>query len=1126
VNAERSRPNRNEIQNQPDVGGTERRIDAPAALPADQLGDLAALAASLPGVQLVDNGDGTNGYSVLGLGGDQNGSSLNGMNGMGMNNLPRDAGISTSLSTSPYDVSLGGFSGARMNVRTRPGTNFLNRGTSLLLEAPQMQWTDAAARALGQEYTNGSLSGNLSGPVVYDKAFYSASYQLGRRSNDLQSLVNTDPVGLRAAGVAADSVTRLLQLLQGSRVPYTVGGIPGSRLQDQGSVLAAFDVMPPSSTSGAAYNATLAGGWSRQNPVGALQTELPSHSGDRTSWNVAGQGRHSGYVHNFIFTETSLGLSGSRMQMSPYLQLPDGRVRVSSDFGDGTSSVQTLAFGGSQSLRSSSTSGSAGLQNQLSWFSLNNKHRLKLTSELRYDALTQEQEQNLLGSFVYNSLADLQANRPASYSRTLSPRERDVSQVVGGLSLGDSYRPSQRLQLQYGVRVDANRFLATPEYNPELERALGVRNDRAPNGVFVSPRVGFSWSYGQAAQVGAFAGAFRGPRAVVRGGVGLFQNTPQTQLLGAAVDATGLATGAQSLACVGPATPTPDWNAYMSNPLAVPGRCADGSTGSLFANTAPSVTLFAKNFAPQRRVSSNLQWSGAVLDNRLNATLEGTYALNLNQGSAVDLNFLPTRRFTLDDEGSRPVFVQPTSIVPATGSVASRDARVSPLFNRVNEQRSDMRSEARQLSLGISPTRFSSGLTWNASYVFSDVRERVRGFTSTAGNPLEAEWARGFTSRHQVTYSLGYNFFDWVTASWFGRVQSGAPFTPSVAGDVNGDGAFGNDRAFVFDPARTSDPALAQAMRSLLSSGSGAARECLAKQLGVVAGRNSCEGPWTSTASLSFRLNPLKFRIPQRALLTFQVNNPLGAADLVLHGEDNLRGWGQTAFPDQSLLYVRGFDAATRRYKYDVNPRFGATNPQFSTFRQPVTVNLMLRLDVGPTRERQMLTQSLDRGRRHTGQKLPEMLLKAMYGTGGIQNPMAQMLRQQDSLNLTAQQADSLASMNRRYTVKLDSIWSPVASYLAKLPDDYGHDDAYDRYRAARRASVDQLIKLAPTVKALLTPEQLRKLPPFLTAYLDTRYLASIRSGTAGNGGGGPMMMGMPAVIGAGGGGATRVEIR
>ena len=61
---------------------------------------------------------------------------------------------------------------------------------------------------------------------------------------------------------------------------------------------------------------------------------------------------------------------------------------------------------------------------------------------------------------------------------------------------------------------------------------------------------------------------------------------------------------------------------------------------------------------------------------------------------------------------------------------------------------------------------------------------------------------------------------------------------------------------------------------------------------------------------------------------------------------------------------------------------------------------------------------------------------------------------------------------------------------------------------------MDLLIRLAPTVKALLTPEQQRKLPSFVMSFLDQRYLASIRSGTAGFGmgmmpvPGGAMMMG------------------
>src|SRR3712207_3575355 len=152
VRAQRERVNRNVPT--PDVSGTERPVET-ANVPADLLGDLAAMAATLPGVQLLPGEDGApNGFSVLGLGADQNNTTLNGML-FGGSNLPRDAAISTSLVTTPYDVSRGGFSGAQFSIRTRPGSNFVTRGMSLNLDAPQMQWTDRAARALGQQYKIG-----------------------------------------------------------------------------------------------------------------------------------------------------------------------------------------------------------------------------------------------------------------------------------------------------------------------------------------------------------------------------------------------------------------------------------------------------------------------------------------------------------------------------------------------------------------------------------------------------------------------------------------------------------------------------------------------------------------------------------------------------------------------------------------------------------------------------------------------------------------------------------------------------------------------------------------------------------------------------------------------------------
>ena len=418
--------------------------------------------------------------------------------------------------------------------------------------------------------------------------------------------------------------------------------------------------------------------------------------------------------------------------------------------------------------------------------------------------------------------------------------------------------------------------------------------------------------------------------------------------------------------------------------------------------------------------------------------------------------------------------------------------------------------------------------------MYSNVRERVRGFSSTVGNPLNAEWARSsFDSRHQIVYSVGYNFWDAVRVSWFGQFRSGTPFTPTIAGDVNGDG-YSNDRAFIFDPSVSSgDGTVAAAMQQLLRNGSSAARECLAKQVGQLAARNSCQGPWTSNASLSISFNPAKIRMPQRASIQFQLSNPLGAADMLLHDDDNLKGWGQFAVPDASLLYVRGFDPATQRYRYEVNQRFGATNPQFSAFRAPVTLTAMIRVDVGPTRERQMLTQQLNRGRTLPGQRVPEPMLRAMYGQGGgLANPLATILRQQDSLKLTAKQADSIAALNRWYSIRIDSIWAPVAKYLGTLPDRYDEGSAYDRYITARHATVDLLTRLGPEVKGLLTAEQQRKLPPFVASYLEPRYLASIRSGTATfvggmfPGMGGPVTMGGPVMIGGGGGGGAQVMIR
>jgi hypothetical protein len=142
------------------------------------------------------------------------------------------------------------------------------------------------------------------------------------------------------------------------------------------------------------------------------------------------------------------------------------------------------------------------------------------------------------------------------------------------------------------------------------------------------------------------------------------------------------------------------------------------------------------------------------------------------------------------------------------------------------------------------------------------------------------------------------------------------------------------------------------------------------------------------------------------------------------------------------------------------------------------------------------------------GNRFNEQMFRQI-GAGSVLNPMTQIIRQQDSLRLTAVQADSIASMNRRYAYRTDSLWTPAARYLASLPEKYQMTEAYDRYLRARRAQFDLLAQTAEAVSDLLTPAQKRKLPAQISNYLDTRFLRLIRDGSG---------MYVPALGGGGGG--------
>jgi hypothetical protein len=1088
---DRALPNRNAAG--VDVGGGERPLTN-NGLPPDQAGNLAAMAATLAGVQIVPGLDGAaDMYSLLGLSGDQNNTTFNGL-GSGINALPPDILATTSIRPYTFDPSIGGFSGAQIAIQTLPGSNYSRRAVTNVDITPPLEFADETAEAQGLRYTNLRVGGNGAGAMIADNLFYNTSYNVGRRFSEAQTLFDTDPLGLAAGGVAPDSVARLFGILSQLGVPVSSAGVPSSRTIDVFQGTANFDLMPSASGTGHSYTLGMAGNYSRSQPVspGGLLLATPAHAGGANFWGANASLTHTNYFWFGVLEKTTIGLAASGSSSSPYVNLPEGVVRVSSLLPDGTSSVKPLLFGGSSAL-SSLDNKTLQLTNQLSWYSANNRHTFKLTSSITRDAFTSDQTPSLLGSYAFNSLADLEANRPTNYSRTLTRNVRSGSQITGALSLGDYWRPSASVQVQYGLRADANRFLSTPSFNPAVLDALGLRNDVVPNRAYLSPRLGVQWYYGSSPTIAYAPGAARPPRAVIHAGIGVFQNMTSSQLIGAAMSATGLPNSTQSITCVGAAVPFPTWDSFLTDESSIPDRCAGGSSGAPFATTAPTVSLFDSNFRLPQSLRAAADWSSPVLDNRFVLGVQAIVNWSAAQQGFVDANLNPATQFTLSDEGLRPVFADVASIVPTTGGISGAAARISPAFHRVLVQRSDLHSDSRQLTVNVKLVTANPRLRWDFTYTLLDVREDYFGFSSTAGNPFDiASGAELQGGRHAFT--LRWNDFsirDIVYVSAAVQLQSGPRYTPMIAGDVNGDG-FSNDRAFIFAPSTSA------AMQSLFATATSSARDCLARQLGRLSERGSCQAPWTANAGLQVKFNPLKIGLPKRVTISLQVQNPLGLADLALHGSDDIRGWGQNIQPDQNLLYVRGFDPSSHRFKYDVNQRFGSTRPQQSITQALPFISFAVGLDIGLPRERQMLTQRLDVGRTREGAKLPAESMK-QFGTSSIPNPMDMLLRQADSLHLTRAQADSLATLSHRYAAFADSIWTPVARYFESLPDVYRHGDAYDRYVSARERTVDYLLTLVPDARRVLTDAQRRKLPPQVANYLDERVLRFLRSSSAGD---------------------------
>jgi hypothetical protein len=1067
---------RNNQDQRPEPGSTERNLNPNLVnrLPVDA-GDLTALAALAPGVIQVPGTDTTKAsFNVAGQPSNQNSITLDGLS-FSAGSVPSEAIRNTRVVTSTYDVARGQFTGGQVASTTRGGTNNIQGAFSYSLRDQDLEFAADTNSAFGQKYTQNQVNFGAGGPIIKDKLFTFGALSFSRRTDPLLSLLAADPLTLQRLGTNPDSVARFLNIVQQYGLPLTSPLAPDERLNDNTSALVRVDY-----NFAEDHSLMLRGDWRGNTQLGSRLNALalPHTGGDLKGSGGGGMLTLTSHFGMFI-NELRGYKSVDKRDTNGYLSIPDGRVVVASILDDGASAISTLQFGGNPSLPQETRSSLLEVSDEISRLTTAGGHRFKLGGLLNEQRSSVGFVPNRFGTFSFNSLADFEAGTPTQFTRTLFARDQQSATDNFGGYLGDSWRLSPEVQVTYGVRAEGSRYPDKPDYNPDVEATFGRRTDNLPSEIHVSPRAGFTVFLGES--------QFGPPPLTLRGGFGEFRGTAPAQLFASALNATGLSNGQSTLTCVGSAAPTPDWASYLSDPSSMPTTCNGGTP--VFASQRRNVTVFDPNFEAPRAWRASLGLNRRFWD-RYSFSIDAGYARGVAQTGLTDINLDTVPKFTLSNEGNRPVYAPPSAIIPSTGAVSIFGSRLHPQFGSVNQVTSNLKSNTKQLTFGLNGIT-TKGILLNASYTLTSSYDESQGFSqgavqgfggtagSTAGNPNVTEWGRNDNSRrHAFLATITYPVKPVLELTAIARATSGAYFSPLVGGDINGDGRL-NDRAFVFDPvveAARGDTAVANGMTRLLANTSTRARDCLLSQMGKVAARSTCSSPWSPSLDLQANIRPAGFGLDRRLTISVIALNTLTGIDQLLHGSNNLHGWGQPSFPDRTLLYVRGFDPTTDTYEYQVNEHFGATNGTRNAFRVPFQIAIQARLTLGTDPARQQFNNVIGRG---AGGRLNPEALKARM-TRLVPNAFLDIIAINDSekLELTPDQITKLQTAGDAFKIKSDSLIDKVANILGdstvKAPDPMTIFAKLQPSMTEGRKLATQAINEA---KAILTPEQWAKVP-------------------------------------------------
>ncbi|MBI5692365.1 MAG: TonB-dependent receptor [Verrucomicrobia bacterium] len=831
-----------------------------------------------------------------------------GLNSNGVSSLrgpiPLEALQAVNIELNPYDVRRAGFTGALINAVTKSGSNRFEG--SAQYEYTGKDWRAKNPRTGAKEnFEENRYTYTFSGPILKDRLFFALSYDDFQRDSSAPvagfvftpaSLALIDQVIARAKALGYD--------------PGTFAG--ANNVSTQKTHLGKLDWNISQS-----HRVTLT--YRKNEGVTPVFAGVTSTTGSslsnmwydqyRTTENYTAQA-FSQWTSDFR-TEVSYSITdydGSPVNRGkPFPAVGIGGLAGTNTSTGLTSTNGFLNFGTEFSRQLNQLTTRERLYKISGEYSLGN-HVFAAGFELNSTKYNNQFLQAYYGSYTFNNsgtagtpafrtgVENWLAGLPTAYTDAQPLAGYTIADVLARWTadnyayfLQDTWKPTSRLTVVGGVRLDYPTADKKPPFSPTFLAAFGLRNDETNDGNYtVAPRVGFNYKLPT------------NRKTELRGGVGLFQGRNPAVWLANAYQNAGTA-----------ASITVNTNG-LNQPVVQ--FQPDVTKQPIPAGTppAPTVNITAPGFQQPSSWKGNLALDHQLPLLGLIATVEMT-ATKVHKGLYIDfLNYqtattgpttMPDGRIryaggitpgyqtaasptflTAPYDPARTTFAQTSTAgrrrVNTGGPTGGGFADVYRLNNTGKGGSSDFtlalnRPLRNQWSAGVSWTRGSAkevspmtsstaGSLYTTRAVYNP-NEEVAGISNTqTRDKLVARYTRVFDffkrDNMKTTLSIVYEGRTGRTYSWV------------FAGDANGDGVAGSNDLF-YMPSGPSDPKvrwLSATERDAFFAFAQA--NGLNKYAGTVVPRNSENSPWNQTVDFTITQQiPIFKRV--RAEAYFQMYN-------------------------------------------------------------------------------------------------------------------------------------------------------------------------------------------------------------------------------------------------------------